>query len=226
MIKLLIFDLDGTLADTGRDIADAINYAVEYFGQRRYSVEEAKSMVGAGISSLLESLIAPLEGGDSPGAKELVTKRFVEYYSQHLLDNSFAYPKVKETLAALGSYKKVVLTNKREKFSKQILDGMGLLDYFDLVWGSDNVREKKPSPVPVLDLMKKFNVYEKETVIIGDSNYDVEAGKAANINVIGVTYGFRSREFLEGSDFIIDGFDELLMIMQRLNSKTQNPNNK
>lgn len=219
MIKLLIFDLDGTLADTSRDIADAINYALKPFGQRKYSVEETKTMVGSGISKLLEKLIvsAPLINNDKTNPKELVTGRFLEFYSRHLLDNTVAYPGVKETLSKLGDYKKSVLSNKREKYSRQILNDLEILEYFDLVWGSDSVREKKPSPVPIFDLMDKFNVVKKETAIIGDSNYDVDAGKAAGIKIVGVTYGFRTRNYLNGSDVIIDSFDELPDIIPKLN---------
>ncbi len=219
MTKLLIFDLDGTLADTAQDITDAINYALKPFGSREYSVEEAKAMVGSGISSLLESLIPPNAClPDSPAplkgeAKEIVTGRFLEFYSGHLLDNTTAYPLVKETLSKLGDYTKAVLSNKREAYSCEILEGLGISHYFNAIWGSDSVREKKPSPAAIFDLLEKFSVSREEAAIVGDSNYDVEAGKAAGIKIISVTYGFRSREFLEGSDYIIDSFDELLDVI-------------
>ncbi len=231
MLKLLIFDLDGTLADTSRDIADAINYALRPFGQRTFSVEEIKVMVGSGISKLLGSLIPKeglvptypplLKGGNRKGnedfsAKELVTNRFLEFYSKHLLDHTIAYPQVKETLSKLTAYKKAVLSNKRETYSTEILKGLELAEYFDIIWGSDSVREKKPSPVPILDLIKKFNVSPDETVVIGDSNYDIDAGKAAGVKVLAVTYGFRSMEFLKGADIIIDSFQELLDVLPQI----------
>lgn len=221
MLKLLIFDLDGTLVDTGRDIADALNYALEPFGVKKYSVEETKKMVGTGISQLLKSLtpsgpvsLKNVSEVDSPG--DISLKRFLEFYSVHLLNNTNAYPHVKETLAKLGDYNKAVLSNKRTAFSKEILDKLGLSCYFDTTWGSDSVREKKPSPAPILDLMKKFNTSAAETVIIGDSNFDIEAGKAAGIKVIAVTYGFRSLEFLKGADIIVDSFDELLKVIPKI----------
>ncbi len=222
MIKLLIFDLDGTLADTGQDITNALNYALEPFGVREYSLEETKAMVGSGISKLLESLIpddSPVAAemrNNSQKPEELVLSRFLEYYDNHLIDNTNAYPHVKDTLSKLNDYKKTVLSNKREVYSKRVLEGLGIVQHFDLVWGSDSVREKKPSPAPVLDMMEHFSVSKDETVLVGDSNYDVEAGKAAGIKVIGVTYGFRSREFLKGSDYIIDSFDEVLNILSSL----------
>ena len=225
MLKLLIFDLDGTLADTGQDITNALNYALSPFGGREFSVEETKSMVGSGISKLLESLVpadaaiperATLENVKKNRPSDVVITRFLEHYDNHLIENTVAYPLVKETLAKLGDYKKAVLSNKREVYSKRVLEGIGILQYFDVVLGSDSVREKKPSPVPVFDLMETYEVSKEETLIIGDSNYDIEAGKAAGIKVVAVTYGFRSMKFLRDADFIIDTFDELLEIIPRI----------
>ncbi len=218
MLKLLIFDLDGTLADTGRDITNALNYALKPFGSKEYSVAETKAMVGSGISKLLRSLIPGESKSDRiPDEKEKeVLDRFLDYYSKHLLDTTIAYPGVKETLASFTSYRRAVLSNKREHYSREILQGLELAQYFDSIRGSDSVREKKPSPVPVLDLLKEFNVTNNEAALIGDSNYDVEAGKAAGIKVIAVTYGFRSIEYLKDADFIINRFDELLNVIPNL----------
>lgn len=225
MLKLLIFDLDGTLADTGQDITNALNYALNPFGTKEFSVEQTKAMVGSGISKLLESLVPAdaaipesytLENRKTDSPADLVITRFLEYYDNHLIENTVAYPSVKETLAKLGDYKKAVLSNKREVYSKRVLEGIGIFQYFDVVLGSDSVREKKPSPVPIFDLMKTYKVSKEETLIIGDSNYDIEAGKAAGIKVVAVTYGFRSMEFLRDADFIIDTFDKLLEIIPRI----------
>ena len=219
MLKLLIFDLDGTLADTSLDLTNSINYAVVPFGAKQYSVEETKMMVGSGITNLLHSLI-PDKGIFKYDPKadpfEEVSKRFLSYYSAHLLDDTTAYPNVKETLSTLKSYKKVVLTNKREGFSKEILKGIGLLDLFDIVFGSDSLSEKKPSPLPILEIMEKFGVSKDEAIIIGDSNFDIEAGRAAGIMTIAVTYGFRPVEMLKDADFIIDDFSDITNILQKI----------
>lgn len=213
MLKLLIFDLDGTLADTSKDIADALNYALKPFVQKTYSVEETKAMVGSGISKLLESLLPVKEDR----SVEAVTDRFIKYYSEHVVDYTKLYPHVKETLSALDKYRKAVVSNKREVLSKKVLEDLGILKLFDVVWGSDSVREKKPSPVPISDLMEKFNVSKDETLLVGDSNYDTEAGKAAGVNIVAVTYGFRKREVLKDADYIIDSFDELPEIISQIN---------
>ncbi|UCD34358.1 MAG: HAD-IA family hydrolase [Nitrospiraceae bacterium] len=221
MLKLLIFDLDGTLADTSQDITDALNYALEPFGPRTYSVEETKAMVGSGISNLLHSLVAqPARNGDDVSAMEKdVVSRFLDFYSRHLLDKTTAYPGVKETLPRLPEYRKAVLSNKRAQYSREILEGLGIARYFDVIWGSDSVREKKPSPVPVLDLLARFSADREEAAVVGDSNYDVEASKAAGVRVVAVTYGFRSREVLKDADCLIDRFDDLLNVLTELNQK-------
>jgi len=213
MLKLLIFDLDGTLVDTIQDVSDAINYAVGHFGVGPLATETIKPMVGFGITKLIEGLI-PEKG---PQVKENAINRFLEYYSVHLLDNTKAYPQVKETLSKLGNYKKAVISNKREVFSKKILEGLGLLGFFDVVLGSDSVPERKPSPVPVFEILKRAEVSKDEAVIIGDSNLDIEAGRAAGIKTIAVTYGYRGKEVLKDADFMIDSFGELLILLPKIN---------
>lgn len=213
MLRLLIFDLDGTLLDTIIDITNAINYAVEPFGIKPLPVDVIKSMVGSGITNLIGNL---LPDGTSTSKRDKSVNRFIEYYSKHLLDNTKPYPGVKKTLPKLANYKKAVISNKRESLSKNALHGLGLLGYFALVLGSDSVPERKPSPFPVLEVLKRLCISRDEAVIIGDSNYDIEAGKAAGIRTIAVTYGYRQREMLENADIIIDTFEEILNILPKV----------
>jgi phosphoglycolate phosphatase len=212
MFRLIIFDLDGTIADTSVDITNALNFALRPFGVREYSVQEVKSMVGSGITRLITSLI-PEEFSDEKNKKDAID-RFTEFYSQHLLDNTVLYEGIKETLERLKGYIKVVLSNKRTGYSIEILEGLGVAGYFDKILGSDSVREKKPSPVPVLDIMNEYRVRRDETIMIGDSNYDIQAARAAGVKIIAVTYGFRKFEELESADYIIDRFSDILDIVQ------------
>jgi phosphoglycolate phosphatase len=224
MIKLLIFDLDGTLLDTSEDITNSINYAVKPFGVKPLSTGAVKSLVGAGLTKLIEGLIISHERINDTASldkKEETLKRFVDHYARHLLDKTSLYPQVEETLLKLVSYKKVVLSNKREVFTKQVLDGFGLSKYFDVILGSDSVSERKPSPVPIYKILKKFGVSQDEAVIIGDSNFDIDAGKAAGIRTIAVTYGYRPREVLKGADFAIDTFGELIDVLKKMESSAE-----
>ncbi|MCK5427203.1 MAG: HAD-IA family hydrolase, partial [Thermodesulfovibrionia bacterium] len=216
--------LDGTLLDTSKDITNAVNYAMEPFGVQPLSIETIKSMVGSGISNLIGELISPyVVSQDNISflkVKEEAVKRFLEHYSVHLLDNTIPYPGVKDTLSKFVHYKKAVLSNKRKVFSEKILHERGLSTFFDVILGSDSMSERKPSPVPIFEVLKKFHASKSEAVIIGDSNFDIEAGKAAGIKTIAVTYGYRGREVLKEADFIIDTFGELLHLLQEINKNT------
>ncbi len=145
-IKLVIFDLDGTLIDSSIDIANAINYAVEPYGVLPLTVQEVISLVGEGISTLMEKII--LKEGIEAG-RDLLTGRFVSFYSSHLTDNTTLYPGVREVLAQLAAYRKAVISNKRESLSVKIIETFGLSEYMDVIVGSDTVKERKPSPLPV-----------------------------------------------------------------------------
>lgn len=203
MIRLLIFDLDGTLIDSSQDITNAINYAITPFRAKPLTVSEIKERVGSGITKLIESIVTSEQ-------KEEAIRRFLEYYSAHLLDNTKEYPDVKEILLKLGNYKKAVVSNKREALSKRCLEGLGLLEFFDVVLGSDSVPEKKPSPMPVLEVLRRLGVSKDEAVVIGDSNYDIESAHSAGVKIIAVTYGYRPKEVLKNADFMIDDFRELM----------------
>ncbi|MCX7794576.1 MAG: HAD-IA family hydrolase [Thermodesulfovibrionales bacterium] len=211
-IKLLIFDLDGTLVDSRVDITNAINHALKDYGIGPYSVKEITSLIGRGITKLIEEIIRP-----HPGIplKEVIEK-FLKYYEIHIIDNTRPYPHVRETLEELRDYKKAVISNKREYLSKKTLEGLDLLKYFDMVLGSDSTPEKKPSPVPVFTVLETMNIRPDETVIIGDSELDVMTGKSAGIATIAVTYGYRPREMLIDADYIIDSIKDLPELLKRI----------
>lgn len=207
-IKLIIFDLDGTLIDSSIDIKNAINFAIQPYGIKPLTVNETIELIGEGITKLIEKvLIRSQKEGIN---KDILIQRFLDYYSKHLIDNTTVYPKVKETLEQLNTYKKAVISNKRESLSVEILDRLGLLKYLDLVVGSDTTSEKKPSPVPIFYVLSKLKVKPEEAVIVGDSNYDIEAGKAAGVKTIAVTYGYRPVELLKNADRLINSIDELI----------------
>src|SRR4030042_2278761 len=115
-IKLIIFDLDGTLVDTSRDITNALNYAIKPYGLKDLTIEDTIKMVGEGITRLIEKVL----GDHKPQKKDDVIKRFLAYYSEHLIDYSSVYPYVRETLEKLNGYKKAVISNKKEYLSRKL----------------------------------------------------------------------------------------------------------
>ena len=213
-IKLIIFDLDGTLVNSIADITNALNYAIEPYGFEQLTVERTTSLVGEGVTRLIEKLV-----GQKPSdLKDVVLKRFLEYYSEHLTDFTVPYPGVRETLQILGNYRKAVISNKREDLSKRLLEALELSCYFDIIWGSDSVSEKKPSPAPVLEMLKKLSCGPDEAVMVGDSNYDIEAGRAAGLKTVAVSYGYRHISLLKDADFLIDNMKELIFKLDLLNA--------
>lgn len=208
-IKLIIFDLDGTIVDTSRDITNALNHALTSYGLNSLTVEDTKRLVGEGITRLIEKII----GDNKPGEREEIIKKFLAYYEEHLVDFSYSYPDVKETLKTLKGYTKTVISNKRESLSKRVLEKLDLLRYFDMVVGSDTTPERKPSPVPILYVLEHFHFQPDEAVIVGDSNFDIEAGKNAGVKTVAVTYGFREKEYLINADYLIDNIKAFRAIL-------------
>lgn len=214
-IRLIIFDLDGTLVNSIADVTNALNYAVGPYGFETLTVKKTASLVGEGITSLIGKLLAEKETDLHP----VVLKRFLDYYTEHLTDFTVPYPGVRETLEMLANYRKSVISNKREDLSRRLLENLGLSGYFDIIWGSDSVPEKKPSPAPVLEMLKKLSCGPDEAVMVGDSNYDIEAGKSAGVKTVAVSYGYRDVSFLIDADVIIDNMKDLLSALDIFNAR-------
>lgn len=213
-LKLILFDLDGTLVDSSVDITNALNYALEPYAFTPLTKDEVIKLVGEGITRLIEKLA----GNRDASVIEDVKNRFLEHYTLHIVDHTHEYPGVRETLEALSGYKKAIISNKREALSRKTLEGLGLAGFFDLVAGSDTTPEKKPSPAPILWALSGLEVSPAEAVIVGDSNFDVDAGKAAGIRTIAVTYGYRPLEAIRHADYLIDRMEDLLPLLDRLAS--------
>ena len=214
MLKIIIFDLDGTLVDSSVDITNSLNYAMGPYGIGKITVEETIGLVGEGLTRLIEKVL----GNERAALVPEVLDRFIAYYSEHLVDFTRPYRGVPETLERLGNYRKAVISNKREFLSRELLARLGLAKYFDIILGSDSAEEKKPSPKPVIKVLESFSVGPDEAVIVGDSNYDIDAGKAAGTKTIAVSYGYREVGLLKGADFIIGDITELLQVLAEIDS--------
>lgn len=217
-IKLIIFDLDGTLIDSSIDITEAINYAIKPYGLSPLTRKNTIKLVGEGISRLIEKLLSATPFHDNIEVRNSVMDRFLEYYSAHLLDNTKDYPGVRETLERLRNYKKVVISNKREALSRRIIQELDL-NFFDMIIGSDSTPEKKPSPLPILKVLAEFEIRPEEAIIVGDSNLDIEAGRAAGLITVAVKYGYRPYDMIKHADYVIDRIEDLLDILQMIEAK-------
>ncbi len=211
-IDCFIFDLDGTLVDTKKDIADSANKALVDLGLNTVPDEVVHSYVGKGISNLMEGCL----GGDRADEIEEAVRLFRRHYRKNLTTHSRLYPGVLDVLTHFQNKKKAVLTNKIESFSTLILKGLNVLEHFHLVWGGDTGPEMKPHPHGIEAVLKELGVSKEKTVMIGDSTVDILTGKNAGIKTCAVTYGFDSREKIETAapDFVIDSMCEIMNLFQ------------
>lgn len=211
-IDLLIFDLDGTLVDTRRDIANSVNFARNQLGLPSLELTKVMQYVGDGLQKLLERSI-PEEQWDKIDEAILL---FRNHYRDHLLDFSSFYPGIDDVLHHFLDKKMAVVSNKPVAFTRSILEGLGIENGFDCVIGGDSLPSMKPNPEPILTVLNRLSVNPEAAVMIGDSPSDIKAGHSAGTLTCAVTYGYRSKELLEESrpDFLIDDSRELKYIFE------------
>jgi phosphoglycolate phosphatase len=187
--RLLVFDLDGTLVDSSRDIAAATNAAIRRVapGAAEIPLEVILSFVGEGARILVERSLR--HAGLSLSADEVLPV-YVECYAERLLDTTRLYPGVEEALDALAGPALAVLTNKPGDFSRRILEGLGVARCFARILGAGDVPSRKPDPGGLLRLMADAEAAPGETWMVGDSATDVAVARAAGVRVAGVTWGF------------------------------------
>jgi len=190
-IKLVIFDLDGTLVDSKYDLTDSVNFVRHEHGLSPLPVDKVASYLGSGITALVKAVLAELKNESF----DVAVKMFKDNYAKHLTDKTLPYKDVTEMLSNI-SQPKVLLSNKDEKFSKQILNTLGLSKYFTEIYGGDSFKEKKPNPLPIYEIMKKFSLNKENIVMVGDGANDIMVGKNAGITTIGVLYGYSSQQQL------------------------------
>lgn len=203
-IDLIVFDLDGTLADSLPDIANAANYACRGLGLPEHPAAAIMQMIGGGERQLVERFLGP----GREGLLEEAFGLYLDYYSRHCGDLTRLYPGVKETLPLLRGKKLVVLSNKRQSLSEQVLRVTGIFPFFAAVRGGGEEMPLKPSPEPLLALIKEVQGNPARTLMVGDKPGDVLAGKGAGTLTLGVTYGYGepSAVVATGPDFLVDHF--------------------
>jgi phosphoglycolate phosphatase len=209
-IKLVIFDLDGTLIDSLPDLVDATNQMRASFGLTPLSEEEVRRLIGQGARSLVERALA----GFGTEQVEEGLERFLRYNLEHIADKTRAYPGVVETLQALKAlgYPLCVLSNKNVALCREVLSRLDIEGFFPTVFGADSLPYRKPSPEPVLALLKEFGVAAGECLLVGDSINDVAAGQGAGVVTVGCTYGYGDLTELAGADYLVADFPALLSL--------------
>jgi phosphoglycolate phosphatase len=211
-VRLLIFDLDGTLIDSKLDLALSVNAMLEYMGRAPLPHETVFSFVGNGAPVLVRrSLNEGARPGEITDAEvDRGLAYFLSYYRAHMLDNTVAYPGVREGLDMLARHSMAVLTNKPVRFSEGILDGLGLSHYFEYVYGGNSFEKKKPDPIGVEVLLRDLNASAQDAMMVGDSEVDVRTARNAGIWACGVTYGLGTQGLRANPpDLFVDSLTEL-----------------
>jgi phosphoglycolate phosphatase len=213
-VRLLVFDLDGTLVDSLADIASAANATLRRLapGVAPLAKEEVRAFVGDGARQLVERCLAAR--GLSHAADEILPL-YLETYRAGLLVETRLYPGVAEALDALRGRTLAVLTNKPGDFSRTILEGLGIAGRFARIWGGGDVPAKKPDPAGLLALVAALDAKPDEAVLVGDSAVDVRTARAAGIVSIGVRYGFDPEGLeRERPDVQIDDVRSLVSVVE------------
>jgi phosphoglycolate phosphatase len=221
-LKLLVFDLDGTLIDSAQDLCNSVNAALHEVGLGPLPDPLIASFVGNGAPMLMRRSLALADGTHPDAVPEDQFNRayqfFLQYYREHKLDFTYAYEGVLDALKALHelhdgpdgpSRIMAVLTNKPVRPARGICEGLGLAGYFLHIYGGDSFTVKKPDPLGLRSLMEEAGATPQETIMIGDSKVDVETARNAGAWSLGCAFGFGPQNLMDTPpDVLVDSAAE------------------
>ncbi len=198
--RLLVFDLDGTLADTQDDLADAVNATRAWAGMPPLPLEEIRLAIGDGAKALIARTVP------CPGPVEEPLRYFIGYYGTRSVVKTRLYPGVAEVLEASQERVRAVLTNKPERISRRMLQALGIAEHFESVIGGDSLPTRKPDPAGLLALLERHAVGASEALLIGDSPVDVATARAAGVACAAVLGGYAAPGALEAAkpEFLLE----------------------
>ncbi|MGD2026123.1 MAG: HAD-IA family hydrolase [Methyloceanibacter sp.] len=211
--EAVIFDLDGTLADTVGDLALAVERTLADFGLPSHHRDVVQGMTGNGLKKLVERAFARHGVTLDAAGHEKAFAHLVDYYSADPLENSKLYPGVWDTLKTLDAagINCAVLTNKLEPIARNVLQGLGIGDFFKAVHGEKAGSPRKPDPASALGLVETLGARPETTLIVGDSEIDLKTARAAGLRAALVTYGYSSVPVATlKPDAVINDFHELV----------------
>lgn len=207
---LYILDLDGTLVDSLDDLTASVNVMRGSFTLPPLENQAVRGMVGQGARSLVERALPGRSGKEIENGLAI----FLSHNEAHLCDQTRLYPGVVETLAALAGqgHTLALLSNKNEGLCRQLLAHFGIAEKFAAVIGGDSLTSRKPSPEPVLHIMKLLAKQPAVTLMVGDSINDVAAGRDAGVMTVGCSYGYGEAAEMAAAVFTITEFTGLLQL--------------
>jgi phosphoglycolate phosphatase len=210
-MELIIFDLDGTLVDSRRDIANSVNELLENYGRPKLPNERIYGFIGNGVRCLLERSLGGAPDQDIVRALDM----FLPIYRRRLLETTRPYTGVREALEELRRGRTLaVLTNKPKPESVALLEGLELASYFRFIYGGDSFPARKPDPMGIQSLIDSSGAPRERTLMVGDSHVDYETARNACIPICMVSYGIGAARIEElGPDYVVDDLRELITIL-------------
>lgn len=213
-IKAIAFDLDGTLVDSAGGLAEALDNALEEHGFPPAGKERISIWVGNGADIMVDRALTWAGATITPELHQAVRESFDKFYAISVKTGSKLFPEVKETLAELAKHAipMAIVTNKPTPFIAPLLKKLGIDNYFSLVLGGDDVKEKKPHPAPLYLTLGTFGLQKEELLFVGDSRNDIIAAKNAQCPCVGLTYGYNYGESIALSepDCVLTHFSDIL----------------
>ena len=213
------FDLDGTLVDSNRDLAPAINHALHIAGRPEIPADATRKLIGGGARRMLERALE-LTGGLSDEAEfEATYGALLEHYEANIARHTVPYEGCLEALDALAARgcRLAVITNKIEVYSRKLLDALGMSDRFDLVLGGDTLGPGRAKPAPDMIDAAMLMLGGGTFAMVGDSSFDVRAARNARVPVVALSFGYNDLPVHElGADAVIDRYGELVGTLERL----------
>ncbi len=218
MIKAVLFDLDGTLANTLEDLGCSTNFALRQFGCYEQPIEKFKYFVGNGMKKLIERAL-PEEKRDEATTNK-VLQVFMNHYREHFADKTVAYDGITDLVSSLKQkdMKIAVVTNKAHEMAIQVTEKL-FGDTFEIVCGKKDDFPAKPDPMLTLQIISEMGFEPKECLFVGDSGVDAQTAVNAGCIGVGVLWGFREREELvrNGATYIVERPAQILDIIEELN---------
>lgn len=209
----ILFDLDGTVADTALDLSATLNYILKQHGRAKIEHDLIRNMVGQGAKALI------LKGfnhtGETPSAEQLeqLFHQYLDYYLDHISDETVIFPGAVDLFEKLASQniKIAICTNKNIELTHALLDDLNIKHYFSAITCGDSFAFKKPDPRHLVETCRLMNADPANAIMVGDSINDIAAGNAANILTVGVTFGYTETPVSElEPNIIIDHFDKFI----------------
>ncbi len=217
--EMILIDVDGTLVDSVPDLAYCVDEMMQRLGRPVHGEARVRDWVGNGVERLVRrALIGQLDGEPDEADFERAYPIFLELYAVNTSQRSLLYPGIREGLDYLRQqgYRLGCVTNKASQFTLPLLRDLGIHDEFEIIIAGDSLPKKKPDPLPLLHAAEQLGVKPEKALMIGDSQSDVKAARAAGFQIVCMSYGYNHGEDIRNyhPDAVIDSLSEMRGILE------------